>query len=174
MNIFLLITFLLVSCTGIPKGIDAVDQFDINRYLGTWYEIARLDHRFERGLDNISATYSSREDGGIDVMNKGWSSEDHEWKLAQGRGYPIENADIGRFKVSFLGPFYSSYNIIALDKINYSYAMVTGPNKSYFWILSRTPQMDKETLQALLQKARNYGFETDRLIYPSHGDHSVN
>lgn len=172
MNIFLLITFLLVSCTGIPKGLEVVDHFDINRYLGTWYEIARLDHRFERGLENISATYTARADGGIDVLNKGWSPEDGEWKLAQGRGYFVENTDKGRLKVSFLGPFYSSYNIIALDTESYQYAMVTGPKKSYLWILSRTPKLEQKTLDALLAKAKKYGFATEALIFPRHVKHS--
>lgn len=168
MNIFIFITFLLVSCTGIPKGTKAVDNFEVNRYLGTWYEVARLDNRFEQGLDNVSATYLARTDGGIDVVNKGWNSIDKIWETAEGKAYFVDTPDQGRLKVSFFGPFYSSYNIIELDKDNYSYAMVTGAQKSYLWILSRTKQMDKSLLNNLIAKAKSYGFETDRLIWVEH------
>ncbi|MGR9088166.1 MAG: lipocalin family protein [Gammaproteobacteria bacterium] len=168
MKLFLIIPLLLISCTGIPKGLEAVDGFEIERYLGTWYEVARLDHSFERGLENISATYRLRADGGLDVLNTGWDKEDGEWKTAKGRAYFIQSPDKGRLKVNFLGPFYSSYNIIALDKINYSYAMVTGPSKSYLWILSRNKQMPKAVFDTLTAKAENLGFDTDRLIMVDH------
>ena len=164
-KLLLLITFLLTGCTGIPEGVTAVDGFDAKRYLGTWYEIARLDHRFERGLDNISATYTLRDDGGIDVVNKGWISQSGEWKKAEGVAYFVEQPDKGRLKVSFFGPFYGGYNIIELDKKDYAYSMVAGPDKSYFWILSRTRQLPKETLDALIDKAKNLGFATDKLIF---------
>ncbi len=164
MNIFLLLTLLLTSCTGIPKGIAAIDDFQINRYLGTWYEIARLDHRFERGLENISATYTLRDDGGIDVANRGFNPKTGEWKMAEGKAYFVKQRNQGRLKVSFFGPFYGAYNIIALDKKDYSYAMITGPDKSYLWILSRTRQLPKVTLDALLAQARSQGFDVDQLI----------
>lgn len=164
-KLLLLITLLLTGCTGIPEGVTAVEGFDVKRYLGTWYEIARLDHRFERGLDNISATYTLRDDGGIDVENKGWISQSGEWKKAEGIAYFVEQPSKGRLKVSFFGPFYGGYNIIELDKKNYAYSMVTGPDKSYFWILSRTRQLPKETLDALIDKAKNLGFATDKLIF---------
>lgn len=170
MNIFILISILLTSCTGIPEGIEAINGFDVNRYLGTWYEVARLDHRFERGLESISATYSLRDDGGIDVLNKGWKKETGEWKTAEGKAYFIQQPDKGRLKVSFLGPFYSSYNIIALDKNNYSYAMITGPNKSYLWILSRTQRLPQDIVEALVAEAKNLGFDTDKLIYVDHNE----
>ncbi|MGZ5016552.1 MAG: lipocalin family protein [Methylobacter sp.] len=160
-----LIVALLTSCTGIPEGIKAVDGFDINRYLGTWYEIARLDHRFERGLENISATYTLREDGGVDVLNKGWDIKAGEWHQAQGKAYFVEQPDKGRLKVSFFGPFYGGYNIIELDKKDYAYSMITGPDRSYFWILSRTKQLPESTLQALIARAKALGFATDKLIF---------
>ena len=163
---FYLITVLLLgSCTGIPKDLKAVDGFEINRYLGTWYEIARLDHRFERGLENISATYTARDDGGIDVHNKGWNEQKKQWKQIEGKAYLIEQPDLGRLKVSFFGPLYSGYNIIGLDKTDYSYSVVTGYNKSYFWILSRTKQMPKQLLDKLVQDAKKQGFATEKLIY---------
>ncbi|MGZ4994826.1 MAG: lipocalin family protein [Methylobacter sp.] len=163
--IFILIITLMTSCTGIPEGIKAVDGFEVNRYLGTWHEIARLDHRFERGLDNISATYTLRADGGLDVLNKGRDIETGEWNQAQGKAYFVEQPDKGRLKVSFFGPFYGGYNIIELDKKDYSYSMITGPDRSYFWILSRTKQLPESTLQALIARAKALGFATDKLIF---------
>lgn len=169
MNIFLLISFLLVSCTGIPKGINVIDGFEAGRYMGTWYEIARLDHYFERGLENISAIYTLRDDGGIDIVNKGRNKENGEWEIANGKAYFIDQPTEGRLKVSFFGPFYGSYNIIALDKENYSYAMVTGPTKSYLWVLSRTRKMPKAIFDELLDYAKKQGFETERLIIADPG-----
>jgi apolipoprotein D and lipocalin family protein len=166
--VFILIITLLTACTGIPEGITAVDGFDVNRYLGTWYEIARLDHRFERGLENISATYTLREDGGIDVLNKGWDVKTGEWHEAHGKAYVVEQPDKGRLKVSFFGPFYGGYNIIELDKKDYAYSMVAGPDRSYFWILSRTKQLPEATLRTLIDHAKALGFATDQLIFARH------
>jgi apolipoprotein D and lipocalin family protein len=166
--LLMLIVTLLTSCTGIPEGITAIDGFEVNRYLGTWYEIARLDHRFERGLENISATYTLRDDGGIDVLNKGWDIKAGEWHQAQGKAYFIEQPDKGRLKVSFFGPFYGGYNIIELDKKDYAYAMITGPDRSYLWILSRTQQLPESTLQRLIDRAKALGFATDKLIFAKH------
>jgi len=156
---------LLSGCTGIPEGVTAIDGFEINRYMGTWYEIARLDHRFERGLNNISATYTLRGDGGVNVLNKGWNQKEGKWEQAEGKAYFVEQPDKGRLKVSFFGPFYGGYNIIALDKKTYAYSMVSGPDKSYFWILSRTKQLPIATLEKLTDKAKQLGFATDKLIF---------
>ncbi|MEY3808645.1 MAG: hypothetical protein RI893_1621 [Pseudomonadota bacterium] len=163
--LFVLIIALLSSCTGIPEGVTAIEGFEINRYLGTWYEVARLDHRFERGLENISATYSLRDDGGVNVLNKGWDTKEGEWREALGKAYFVEQPDQGRLKVSFFGPFYGGYNIIELDKKDYAYSMVVGPDRSYFWILSRTQQLPEATLQALIKQAKALGFSTDQLIF---------
>ena len=160
-----LIIPLLFGCTGIPEGIKVVDGFEVNRYMGTWYEIARLDHRFERGLNKISATYSLRTDGGVKVINKGWNEAKSKWEEAEGKAYFIDNPNQGRLKVSFFGPFYGGYNIFDLDKKNYAYAMISGPDKSYFWILSRTKQLPKATLEYLIQEAKLAGFATDKLIF---------
>lgn len=163
--LLVLIAVLLSGCTGIPEGVTAIDGFEINRYMGTWYEIARLDHRFERGLDKISATYTLSGDGGVNVVNKGWNKEAGKWKQVEGKAYFVEQPDKGRLKVSFFGPLYGGYNIIELDKRDYSYSMVAGPDKSYLWILSRTRQMPKATLEALIAKAKQLGFATDDLIF---------
>ena len=170
MNIFLLLTFLLTSCTGLPKGLKPVEGFDVNRYVGTWYEIARLEQSFEKGLDNISAQYSLAKDGGIEVLNQGRNEETGEWKKADGKAYFIEQPTVGRLKVSFFGPFYGSYNIIALDKKNYQYSMVTGPNRSYLWILARSKSLPKEILDNLIADAKKQGFETHKLIMVRHDE----
>jgi apolipoprotein D and lipocalin family protein len=164
-KIITLMAVLLSGCVGIPDDLSAIDDFDINRYLGTWYEIARLDHRFERGLNNISANYTPREDGGINVFNKGWNQLKGEWEQAEGKAYFVDQRTVGRLKVSFWGPFYGGYNIIGLDKKDYSYSMIVGPDKSYFWILSRTKQLPKPTLVTLIETAKRMGIATERLIF---------
>ena len=163
--LFVLLAALLSGCTGIPDGVTAIDGLEINRYMGTWYEIARLDHRFERGLDKISATYTLNDDGSVKVVNKGWNPTDGKWQQAEGKAYFVEQPDTGRLKVSFFGPFYGGYNIIELDKKDYSYSMVTGPDKSYLWILSRTRELPDATLKVLINKANKLGFATDKLIF---------
>lgn len=160
-----LLLLLLQGCaTGIPDGLRAVSEFEAERYLGKWYEIARFEHPFERGLEQVSAEYSKRGDGGIRVLNRGYNPQTKEWKQAEGKAYFIDSETIGRLRVSFFGPFYSSYNIIALDSVNYQYAMVCGPDRSYLWILSRTPQMDSALLQSLRDKAKSWGFAVDQLL----------
>lgn len=163
--IIVLFTQILLGCTGIPNDLKAVNNFALNRYLGGWYEIARLDHRFERGLNNISANYSMNNDGSVKVINKGWNVANQKWEQAEGKAYFVEQPDIGRLKVSFFGPFYGGYNIIDLDKKNYANAMVTGPDKSYFWILSRTKQLPKATLEILIYRAKALGFPVEKLIF---------
>jgi apolipoprotein D and lipocalin family protein len=167
-NLIYPILLLFMGCTGIPEGLRAIGGFQAERYLGTWYEIARLDHSFERGLNNVSATYTSRKDGGIDVLNRGYDRKTGQWKEARGKAHFIDQTDEGRLKVSFFGPFYGAYNIIALDKEHYRYAMVCGPDRSYLWILAREPNLDKTTLDQLVKLAGSLGFATGKLIYVSH------
>lgn len=164
-RILFILTFLLTACTGTPEGVKVVTGFEADKYLGTWYEIARLDHSFERGLEKVTATYSKREDGGIKVINRGYDPVKQEWKEAEGKAYFVETPDIGKLKVSFFGPFYGGYNIIELDKSYYNYAMVVGPGKSYLWILARTPQLAYPIKQHLISKAKHLGFDTASLIY---------
>ena len=156
------------ACTGIPSGIRPVTGLDTARYLGTWYEIARLDHRFERGLENVTAKYSMRPDGGIKVQNSGYDQIKKEWREATGRAYAIDDPTVGRLKVSFFGPFFGAYNIVELDDKGYQYSMVIGPSLSYFWILSRSPTMSDELLRTLLKRAAEYGIDTHKLIFPKH------
>ncbi len=159
---------LLAGCVKKPENITPVDNFDASKYLGKWYEIARLDHSFERGLSNVTATYSMRDDGGIKVLNRGYETAKSAWKDAEGKAYFVETPDIGYLKVSFFGPIYGSYIVFDLDQQNYSYSMISGPDKSYLWILSRTPKMDEATKKRLVDKAQSLGFDTSKLIYVEH------
>ncbi len=154
---------LLSGCISIPKNIKAVQDFDAQAYLGNWYEIARLENSFETGLEQISAQYSLREDGGLRVLNRGYDPAKGIWKEAEGKAYFVENPKEGRLKVSFFGPFYGAYNIIELDQ-SVGYSLVCGPDYSYLWILSRTRQLPDEVLKRLIAKAKQYGFATDKLI----------
>ena len=166
-----LLSLAATGCTGLPPGVKAVDDFDVQRYLGRWYEIARLDHSFERGLSRVTATYELRKDGGIRVVNRGYDAAADEWREAVGKAYLIGKPGEARLKVSFFGPFYSGYNIIALGGQDgrsegpYPYAMVCGPNRSYLWILARRPHLDASTLARLTERARALAFDTERLLY---------
>lgn len=162
------IALLIASCTGVPKGLTPVTGFDKERYLGTWYEIARLDHSFERNLSNVRAEYFAGKRGGIRVENRGFDTKKNAWKSIEGRAKFISNPDIGSLKVSFFGPFYSGYHIIALDKAHYKYAMVTGPSRSYLWILSREKELDASIKADLISQAEAWGFDTDKLIIVDH------
>jgi apolipoprotein D and lipocalin family protein len=163
--IIMLLSFLFTGCSGIPSEVRAIDKFEVEKYLGTWYEIARLDHSFERGLSNVSATYSLKKNGGIDVLNKGFDQKSGKWKQIKGKAYFAKDKTIGRLKVTFFWPFYGGYNIITLDKENYVYSMVCGPTRSYLWILARQKSLDKQVIDNLLESAKNLGFKTDNLIF---------
>ena len=141
-------------------------DFELARYLGTWYEIARLDHSFERGLDNVTAEYAMREDGGVGVTNRGFLTSENRWKEAQGKAYFVNEPDEGYLKVSFFGPFYGSYVIFELDREHYQYAFVAGPNTSYLWLLARTPEVDPALIARFVKQAEGLGFDTGNLIFP--------
>ncbi|SNR74922.1 apolipoprotein D and lipocalin family protein [Methylobacillus rhizosphaerae] len=157
----------LLACTGTatPTGLQPVTGFKPDQYLGNWYEIARLDHSFERGLQQVTATYSLREDGGLKVINRGYDTKKQEWKEAEGKAYLVNGPDTGKLKVSFFGPFYGAYNIIALDQVNYNFAMVAGPDRDYLWILSRTPTLSFPIKAELIARAQAWGFNTSELIF---------
>lgn len=164
----LLASLLLGGCIGLPHGIEPVRNFELERYLGTWYEIARLDHSFERGLTRVTAEYSLREDGGMRVVNRGYNPATGTWKDAVGRAYFVAGPRFGRLRVSFFGPFYGGYNIIALDQENYQWAMVCGPSRDYLWILARSPQLEADVLEPLIGQAGRLGFPATELIRVSH------
>lgn len=168
-NLFisLVVVFLLTGCTSIPTGVTPVRGFQLERYLGTWYEIARLDHSFERGLADVSATYQLRSDGGIDVLNKGYDPEKKDWREARGRAFFLDKPDVASLKVSFFGPFYGGYHVMALDA-DYRWAMVAGPSHNYFWILARSPNLSDDVIKNLLKTARQAGFDLDELVIVRH------
>jgi apolipoprotein D and lipocalin family protein len=161
----LLLLLAVCGCKYTPEGVKVVDGFDAQRYLGTWYEIARIDNTFERGLVKVSATYSLNTDGSIRVLNKGFDPKQNQWKQVVGKARFVSGADRGCLKVSFFGPFYGGYNILDLDKKDYSYALVCGNNRSYLWILARQPKLPAPVLAALTQKAKAWGFDTHALLY---------
>ena len=161
----LLFLGVLAGCTAVPTGVEPVRGFDLERYLGTWHEIARLDHSFERGLTNVTATYAKTDDGGVGVLNRGFDPLKGQWKEAQGRAYFLQGPDIASLKVSFFGPFYGGYHVFALDP-DYRWAMVAGPSREYLWILAREPQLPPDVLADLLETAAQAGFDTGSLIYP--------
>lgn len=160
-----LFALMLSGCLGMPKSVNPVAEFELSRYLGKWYEIARLDHSFERGLEQVSAEYSLREDGGVLVKNRGYSTKKERWEEAIGKAYFVEESNQGYLKVSFFGPFYGSYVVFELDKENYQYAFVSGPDTSYLWFLSRTPSVDEALLARFIAKAQSMGFNTEDLIF---------
>ncbi|WP_303289929.1 lipocalin family protein [Marinobacter sp. SS5-14b] len=157
------VLLLLTGCTGLPKGIEPVTGFDKDRYLGTWYEIARLDHSFERGLSQVTAEYSLNDDGSIKVINRGYNVEEGEWQEAEGRAVFVGDSDVGHMKVSFFGPFYASYVVFELDD-DYSTVYITGYNRNYLWLMSRTPEVSDEVLEAFKARAEAEGFELGELI----------
>jgi apolipoprotein D and lipocalin family protein len=165
--LFYMLLLFISGCASIPDGVQPVTGFEVNRYLGKWYEIARLDHSFERGLNNVSAEYSLRSDGTIRVLNRGYNVNKNEWQEAEGRAKYMGSPDVASLKVSFFGPFYGGYNIVELDKQNYQYVMIAGNDRSYLWILSRTPTLNPNIRKKLVEKAKVLGFPVDKLIYVS-------
>ena len=160
---------LLAGCTGVPKDIEPVTGFDQERYLGTRYEIARLDHSFEEGLSQVSAEYQLNDDGTIKVINRGYNQAEDKWDEAEGRAKFVDGPDKAHLKVSFFGPFYSSYVVFDLDE-DYSRAYITGYNRDYLWFLSRTPQVSDEELEAFKARATAEGFDLDELIIVEHSE----
>lgn len=169
LGLFLLILQGLTACTGVPEGVTPVTAFELDRYLGTWYEIARLDHSFERGMSSVRATYSVREDGGITVLNQGYRSDRDEWVRAEGKAFFVEDPQTAHFKVSFFGPFFSSYVVFGLDQENYQYAFVSGFNRDYLWLLSRTPTVDSDVIAMFEAQASALDFPVGDLIYVDQG-----
>ncbi|MDX1363132.1 lipocalin family protein [Arenibacter latericius] len=157
----------LFSCATIPKGAVAVKPFDKERYLGQWYEIARLDFKYERNLNNTTATYTLNDDGTIKVDNQGYNTKKKEWTQAIGKAKFIGEDTIAKLKVSFFGPFYSGYNVIALDK-EYKYALVAGKSLKYLWILSRKTELPEDVKNNYLKIAEGIGYNTSDLLWVEH------
>jgi len=168
LGVFILgvISFLQGCSLATPAGIKPVTGFDVNQYLGRWYEIARLDNRFQRGLEQVTATYSLRRDGSICVENAGWDVQKRQQKKVIGKAKFVSAKQMGHLKVSFWGPFYSSYVIFHLEA-DYSVAMVCGASKDYCWILAKTPVLSAEDLAKYRKIAEENGFTVERFIYTS-------
>jgi len=159
-----LVTFLLVGCLGTPANIKPVSNFKLEKYLGTWYEIARFDFIHEEGLNQVTAIYSLRSADEVKVVNRGYDTEKSRWKESEGKAFFVDGKDKGYLKVSFFWPFYSSYVVFDVDE-NYQYALVTGSDKSNLWILSRTPTLPDDVKLNLVAKAKAAGFDTTKLVY---------
>ncbi len=161
------VILLLTSCASIPKNAKPVEGFDTNRYLGIWYEIARFDFQFEKNLDNTSAQYKLDENGNLMVLNSGYNYLKMEWKKADGLAKFRGEKDVAALKVSFFGPFYAAYNVVALDE-NYQYALVAGKNLSYLWILARSKSIPETIKTDFLKIAKEIGYDTSKFIWVKH------
>jgi apolipoprotein D and lipocalin family protein len=152
-----------------PDGMSAVTPFDIERYVGKWHEIARLDHSFERGLSDVSATYRQLDDGSVEVINRGFDAKREQWRQAVGRALFTGDPSRASLKVSFFGPFYGGYHVVALDQQDYRWAMVVGPDRDYLWILARDKQLPAGVREALLRQAGEQGIDVQKLIWVGQG-----
>lgn len=160
---------LLAGCAGPPQGVEPLRSFDLSRYRGEWFEVMRLDHRFERGLTHVTAAYTPRADGSIGVVNRGFDPEGCRWKVAEGKAVLQGDADTASLSVSFFPPFAGGYHVVSLDRRNYAWAMVAGPTKDYLWILARRPDLDASVRNRLVAEAKALGFPVERLILVDHG-----
>lgn len=158
---------ILTSCSSIPEGAEAVRDFDIEKYMGTWYEIARFDFRFEKDLDNTSAEYSFNEDGSVRVVNRGFNYKKNKASEAVGKARFRGDTDIAELEVSFFGPFYSGYNVISIDE-DYRYALVVGGDTRYLWILSREKSIPQDIKEKYLEIAMSIGCDIDNLVWVEH------
>ena len=154
----------LSSFVKVPKGVVPVKPFDKKKYLGKWFEIARLDYKWEKNLDNVTATYSLKDNGDIKVDNKGYNFKKEKWEESIGKAKSVADPEEAALKVSFFGPFYSGYNVIAIDK-DYKYALVAGESTDYLWILSREKTIPEEVKQEYLLKAKAIGYQTEKLTW---------
>ena len=161
--IILLIVFAATAqscCSSSTVDNSTVEALDLNKYLGKWYEIARFDHRFERGMEECTATYSVKGNGKLKITNMGL--KDGKWKTSEAKGKITDTP--GVLRVSFFGPFYSDYRVMMLAP-DYSYSLVGGGGDDYLWILSRTPHLEKSVSTRILREARRRGYDTDKLIW---------
>ncbi|ACY32656.1 Lipocalin-like protein [Comamonas thiooxydans] len=140
-----------------------MSHFDINRYLGTWYELARIDHHFEKNLIQVAARYQLNADGSISVLNRGFDARKQEWREAEGKAQFLGPSNVAALKVSFFGPFYGGYNVVSLDD-EYQTSLVIGGSLDYFWLLSRQKSIPEEQLHLLLLKAQSLGVDLSRVI----------
>lgn len=166
--LFIALASLLVSCSSVkPEKAEPITNFEVNKYLGTWYEITRFDFKFEKDLNNTSAQYSLDNNGNIKVLNSGYNYVKKEWTKADGTAKFRQDNTTAALKVSFFGPFYSGYNVVALDK-EYKYALIAGKDLDYLWILSREKTIPESIKANYLEIAKQIGYDTSRLIWVEH------
>lgn len=166
-TVVIFLTFMFLSCSTIPNGVTAIREFDKTKYLGKWYEIARLDFKFEKNLNNTTAQYSVLPNGTIKVLNTGYNTLTNKWQSATGKAKFVNDEQVAMLKVSFFGPFYAGYNVIAIDQ-EYKYALVSGENLKYLWILSRQTTIPEEVKRRYLELAQSAGFAINDLVWVKH------
>lgn len=161
---FIMALFTFSGCSAKNATLDntPIKELDLNKYLGTWYEIARFDHTFERGLDNVSAKYSLTDDGMVKVENAGWKEGGYQSIIGKAK-QPDAEKNPALLKVSFFWIFYSDYRILYLDE-DYQNVLIGGVNSKYLWIMSRTPSPNQETIDLLIKEAKRRGYDTQKLI----------
>lgn len=159
----------LISCkpVKVPDGVTVVEPFEVKKYAGQWYEIARFDFKHEKDLNNVTANYSLNEDGSIKVVNRGYNFVKEKWEESVGKAKFLDRANKGALKVSFFGPFYSGYNVVSITP-DYQYALIYGENKDYIWILSRTKSIPSNIKEEFLKKAEAYGYDLSRFVWTKH------
>jgi apolipoprotein D and lipocalin family protein len=164
-----LLALLLVGCASTlpPPRVTVVTPFDVQRYAGRWYELARLDHAFERGMTDVSATYTAQADGSVRVVNRGYAPATGQWREAVGKALFTGAPTTGSLKVSFFGPFYGGYHVAALDP-DYRWSLVVGPDTGYAWILARDKQLPAAQRDAIVMRAQALGVDTSALIWVTH------
>ncbi|WP_235510594.1 lipocalin family protein [Acidovorax sp. Root70] len=163
----LVVALMGCSTTAPPPGVTPVTPFDLSRYEGRWYEVARLDHSFERGMTDVSATYQRQPDGSVRVLNRGFDTGKNDWRQAEGKALFTGDANTASLKVSFFGPFYGGYHVAALDA-GYQWALVVGSDRSYCWILSRTKTLAPAVREQLIARAQALGIDAQALIWVTH------
>lgn len=158
-------SLLITACaTTLDPDVVPVSNFKADKYLGQWYEIARIENRFEKGLSQVTANYSYREDGAIKVVNRGYNDKKEKWEEATGKAYFVGDESTGHLKVSFFGPIYGPYVVFDLDE-NYQNSFVTNHNKKYLWFLSRNANVSTEMKEKFINKINMMGFETQNLVW---------
>ncbi|QOP41157.1 lipocalin family protein [Sulfurimonas marina] len=162
--VIILVVLFFTACTSHYPSLKTVEQVDIKRYSGTWYEIARYEHFFEKGCSDVNATYTLKKDGDIEVLNQCMKPDG--LSRAKGVAYAVDKTN-AKLKVSFFRPFYGDYWILMLGD-NYEYALIGEESREYLWVLSRTPAMDESLKEKIVTKLPEFGYGTEKLLWTKH------
>lgn len=159
----------IYSCRSVkvPDGITVVNNFRLEPYMGTWYEIARFDFKHEKDLSNVTATYSLKDNGTVKVVNRGYNYVKDQWEQANGKATFVDKTTEGALKVSFFGPFYGGYNVVSMEP-DYQNALIFGETKDYIWILSRNKTIPEDVKEQFLKEAEKAGYDLERLVWTKH------